>query len=105
MPSRTLRFNQRFLSLRYIIAHSDIYIGSIKTACVYGGLPGVKEMIKSMRVQGSGFRVQDSGFRVSPWGVLPLSACESSTRQLGVRSEELGVVVRCIKIRSAAEYK
>ena len=64
---------------------------------MYGGLPGVKEMIKSMRVQGS-------GFRVSLWGVLPLIACESSTRQLGVRSEELGVVVRRIKIRSAAEF-
>ena len=69
---------------------------------MYGGLPGVKEMIKSMRVQGSGFRVQGSG--LARGACCPLSACESSTRQLGVRSEELGVVVRRIKIRSATEF-
>ena len=69
---------------------------------MYGGLPGVKEMIKSMRVQGSGFRVQGSGFRVSPWGVLSLECVRKLYSP--VRSEELGVVVRRIKIRSAAEF-
>ena len=60
---------------------------------MYGGLPGVKEMIKSMRVQGSGFRVQgsgfrvqDSGFRVSPWGVLSLECVRKLYSP--VRSEE-----------------
>ena len=41
---------------------------------------------KGFRVRGSGFRVQGSGFRVCPWACRPLIACESSTRQLGVRS-------------------
>ena len=35
-------------------------------------------------LMGSGFRVQGSG--LAPWACRPLIACESSTRQLGVRS-------------------
>ena len=49
---------------------------------MYGGSPEVKEIIKSMRVQGS-------GFRVSPWGVLSLECVRKLYSP--VRSEELGV--------------
>ena len=45
---------------------------------------------------GSGFRIRGSGFaRGVP---RPLIVDESFARQLGVRSEELGVLVRRIKI-------
>ena len=49
-----------------------------------------------------GFRLMGSGLARGAY--RPLIAFESSTHQLGVRSEELGVLVRRIKIRSAAEF-
>ena len=45
--------------------------------------------------------MKGKGFRVSPWAYRSVITNESPVR---IRNEELGMVVRHIKIRSAAEF-